>query len=256
MLSAYAARCCFRAGRQSEDFNEQKAKNRREPNGGNNQDSNLRRVGSFFAFSVFLLYGKKQRALKQQQVRTRVRLPFKPKQSRTPSPIPKLSPQELVSGLQSAGLDCVITQRSTLTDGSLECSLMLNRISGDGRLVVKPDSNGGTAECILEFNYIYAEILDDPETDAVARTLKEQYELREKYDAELIDGFIRSLAELFADKEEYNSVDLEKIISGTVSAYKSMKTYDRYLGDIHFYINTKLTDFNAEVKLIAAVRKK
>ena len=66
----------------------------------------------------------------------------------------------------------------------------------------------------------------------------------------------RSLAELFADKEEYNSVDLEKIISGTVSAYKSMKTYDRYLGDIHFYINTKLTDFNAEVKLIAAVRKK
>ncbi len=77
-----------------------------------------------------------------------------------------------------------------------------------------------------------------------------------KYDAELIDGFIRSLAELFADKEEYNSVDLEKIISGTVSAYKSMKTYDRYLGDIHFYINTKLTDFNAEVKLIAAVRKK
>jgi len=35
-----------------------------------------------------------------------------------------------------------------------------------------------------------------------------------------------------------------------------MKTYDRYLGDIHFYINTKLTDFNAEVKLIAAVRKK
>ena len=153
-------------------------------------------------------------------------------------------------------MDCVITQRSTLTDGSLECSLTLNRISGDGRLVVKPDSNGGTAECILEFNYIYAEILDDPETDAVARTLKEQYELREKYDAELIDGFIRSLAELFADKEEYNSVDLEKIISGTVSAYKSMKTYDRYLGDIHFYINTKLTDFNAEVKLIAAVRKK
>ena len=52
---------------------------------------------------------------------------------------------------------------------------------------------------------IYAEILDDPETDAVARTLKEQYELREKYDTELIDGLIRSLAELFADKEEYNS---------------------------------------------------
>ena len=133
---------------------------------------------------------------------------------------------------------------------------MLNRISGDGRLDVKPDSNGETAECILEFNYIYAEIHDHPETDAVARTLKEQYELREKYDAELIDGFIRSLAELFADKEEYNSVDLEKTISGTVSAYKSMKTYDRYLGDIHFYIITKLTDFNAEVKLIAAVRKK
>lgn len=76
-------------------------------------------------------------------------------------------------------MDCVITQRSTLADGSLECSVMLNRISGDGRLVVKPDSNGETAECILEFNYIYAEILDDPETDAVARTLKEQYELRE-----------------------------------------------------------------------------
>ena len=91
-------------------------------------------------------------------------------------------------------------------------------LSRDGRLVVKPDSNGETAECILEFNYIYAEILDDPETDAVARTLKEQYELREKYDAELIGGFIRSLAELFADKEEYNSVDLEKIISGPVSA--------------------------------------
>lgn len=193
--------------------------------------------------------------MKQQQIRTRVRLPFKPKQSTLRQARFRSSPRK--NWYLACNLPVwIITQRSTLTDGSLECSLMLNRISGDGRLVVKPDSNGGTAECILEFNYIYAEILDDPETDAVARTLKEQYELREKYDAELIDGFIRSLAELFADKEEYNSVDLEKIISGTVSAYKSMKTYDRYLGDIHFYINTKLTDFNAEVKLIAAVRKK
>ena len=210
-----------------------------------------------FCIFVFLLYGKKQRSIETAANPNPSAAAVQTETVNvTPSPIPKLSPQELISGLQSAGLDCVITQRSTLTDGSLECSLMLNRISGDGRLVVKPDSNGGTAECILEFNYIYAEILDDPETDAVARTLKEQYELREKYDAELIDGFIRSLAELFADKEEYNSVDLEKIISGTVSAYKSMKTYDRYLGDIHFYINTKLTDFNAEVKLIAAVRKR
>lgn len=162
-----------------------------------------------FCIFVFLLYGKKQRSIEAAASPNPSAAAVQTETVNvTPSPIPKISPQELISGLQSAGLDCVITQRSTLTDGSLECSLMLNRISGDGRLVVKPDSNGETAECILEFNYIYAEILDDPETDAVARTLKEQYELREKYDAELIDGFIRSLAELFADKEEYNSVDL------------------------------------------------
>ncbi len=110
----------------------------------------------FFAFSCFFSTVKKQRSIEAAaKSEPEVRLPFKTETVNvTPSPIPKLSPQELVSGLQSAGLDCVITQRSTLTDGSLECSLMLNRISGDGRLVVKPDSNGGTAECILEFNYI------------------------------------------------------------------------------------------------------
>ena len=131
---------------------------KKQKNGGNRTAGIIKiliyAVLVLFCIFVFLLYGKKQRSI-EAAPEPEVRLPFKTETVNvTPSPIPKLSPQELVSGLQSAGLDCVITQRSTLTDGSLECSLMLNRISGDGRLVVKPDSNGGTAECILEFNYI------------------------------------------------------------------------------------------------------
>ena len=99
-----------------------------------------------FCIFVFLLYGKKQRSIEAAASPNPSAAAVQTETVNvTPSPIPKLSPQELVSGLQSAGLDCVITQRSTLTDGSLECSVMLNRISGDGRLVVKPDSNGGTA---------------------------------------------------------------------------------------------------------------
>ena len=95
-----------------------------------------------FCIFVFLLYGKKQRSIETAANPNPSAAAVQTETVNvTPSPIPKLSPQELVSGLQSAGLDCVITQRSTLTDGSLECSLMLNRISGDGRLVVKPDSN-------------------------------------------------------------------------------------------------------------------
>lgn len=209
-----------------------------------------------FCLFVFIIYGKKQRSIESSATPS-------PEAAATPnctavvtpSPIPRIFPQELINGLQASGLDCRIAPRSTLEDGSTECLVTLNRISGTGKMLVKPDASGGTAEVILEFGYIYTEILDDPETNEVAKTLKEEYELREKYDSKLIDAFIRALAELFADEEQFNSVDLEKLVSGTVSAYKNMKTYDRYLGDIHFYISTELTDCNASVKLIAAAKK-
>ena len=118
---------------------------KKQKNGGNRTAGIIKiliyAVLVLFCIFVFLLYGKKQRSIEAAASPNPSAAAVQTETVNvTPSPIPKLSPQELVSGLQSAGLDCVITQRSTLTDGSLECSLMLNRISGDGRLVVKPDS--------------------------------------------------------------------------------------------------------------------